>query len=239
MGTTRPWVENPEVIRLDDDGFEVVKRGKQEFRVAWSAVSGIAAFKRDLFTIDEICLGFRDSTANEYWAVGEEAENYDALVHEVERRYPCAPDWSIRVMFPAFATCWTVVWGDAPEPAECPVCSADISGSQADRCPKCGATTATRSCPECRGRGASYEWWWKWLASAGGIAGAALIALPNAVSSFMVARDPRAWGIGLLVLAAVCAVFAIRARPLPCTRCEGTGWWDPRGRALRQVPPRR
>ena len=41
----RPQHDQPEEIRLDENGFDVLIGGQSHFRVNWSAVRGIAAFK--------------------------------------------------------------------------------------------------------------------------------------------------------------------------------------------------
>jgi hypothetical protein len=169
-------------------------------------------------------------------------ERFEELTHEIARRHPDHdPEWWHKVVVPAFSMCWTVVWGEAPEAAECPVCGADITGSMLETCPRCGGPLGTRPCPECRGRGAFFEWWWKWVAVGAGLIGLLLAALPHMFPESLAParRALHGWGAGLLGGAVLCAVFAVRDRPWPCTFCEQTGWWDPRGRAARRIPPAR
>jgi len=168
-------------------------------------------------------------------------EHYQELINEIERRYPeHDPEWWHKTAVPAFAFCWTIIWGHAPEPAECPACHANISGWVEERCPRCAATLSTRPCPECHGRGVLRDWWWKWIAGASLVLSGILLALsrsvagPNASGS----HEGNRWVIVLLVVAALTGLFALRdwRRPYPCLFCEKTGWWDPRGRAARRIP---
>jgi hypothetical protein len=240
MSRKRPWKE-PQEIRLAPDGFEAFVGERRELRVEWSKVRGIAGFKQDIFTVDLICLGFRDSEGHDYAVVSEDFENYDALTQEIERRYPDHdPQWWGKVLQPPFSTCWTVIWGDAPEPADCPSCKADISGCVQDHCPRCGVSLATRPCPRCRGRGAFYGTWAKWLGALVVVGGVVLLALTWLFPQINEpSRHLRAWGWMLAAGGAFWLFLALRDKPDPCKFCEETGWWDPRGRAARRIPPAR
>lgn len=239
MANEHPLATRSEEIRLDSDGFDVFVEGRHSFRVDWHDVIGIAAFKRDLFTVDEICLTFRDSSDRNDKIVAESMAGYKALTREIEDRYPDGgQSWWGRVAWPTFSTCWTVVWGDHPEPAECPSCGMNIAGVMSDQCPNCTAILATGSCPDCRGRGEFPEVWWKRLSYIGLVAGAATMfaAYLYPRSQWFRDHDVRSLGLVFLVPAAILFVVSLRDRPWPCTRCDGTGWWDPRGRSMRQIP---
>ena len=52
---------------------------------------------------------------------------FNEVVNEIRRRFPDHdPDWWSKVAFPAFQTCWTVIWGDAPPVIECPECGIEL-----------------------------------------------------------------------------------------------------------------
>lgn len=217
-----------EDIRLGDEGFEVLNEDEPVLRVRWADVRGIAAFKRDQFTVDQICLGFHDSSDGPLAVVGEDAYGFDGLVREIKRRYPDGDaEWWGKTAWPTFATCWTVIWGDAPEPAECPTCRADIRGTVEDKCHKCGTRLETIACPSCRGKGQYRDAIPLW--------GAILLAVAGAI--VLLFGLLAAWiGWGLLVAGGVLLISWMREKPGLCYRCEGTGRWDPRGRAARHIP---
>lgn len=100
-------------VRFDDDGFTVVVKKEEKAQVPWSSVREVFAFKHDLFSIDEICLGFRiDASGTYYWA-GEGDVGFKELMVEVERRLPgIRTDWFGEVAVPAFSENRTTIWGE-------------------------------------------------------------------------------------------------------------------------------
>jgi hypothetical protein len=102
-----PW------IALAPHGFSVLDVPTPLFEVAWADVREIVAYKEDLFSYDEICLGFRTDAAANYWRLTEEFSNYKILLLELERRFPdIRTDWFHEVAYPEFATNWTTLWGE-------------------------------------------------------------------------------------------------------------------------------
>lgn len=94
-----------------ENGFEIVASGCCLFQVAWSDVREIIAFKEDLFSYDEICVGFRVKDEDAYRIVTEEYLDFDDLLRELRYRFPGIPiDWFADVVFPAFAPNGTVLW---------------------------------------------------------------------------------------------------------------------------------
>lgn len=91
---------------IDEHGFDF-----RESVVTWAAIKAIATYKLDLGTYDEICLAFK--VADGSWVeVVESAPGFSDLMAEVDRRFPEIPrDWYRRVMLPAFATNYRVLWG--------------------------------------------------------------------------------------------------------------------------------
>jgi hypothetical protein len=74
--------------------------------IAWSEVVRVVAFKRDLYTVDCICLAFAtaDGMTTE---VNEEMEGWEALTEALTEHLPGSKAWSecfSQVAFPAFAT---------------------------------------------------------------------------------------------------------------------------------------
>jgi hypothetical protein len=101
----------PDIV-VGDDGFSVARGGQTFFRVHWSDVREVFAFKRDLGTYDEICVGFRISDQGDYYEVNEDSPGYNALLAAVARAFTGYDnDWWHKVAFPAFATNRTTLWG--------------------------------------------------------------------------------------------------------------------------------
>jgi hypothetical protein len=100
-------------LMLTADGFTLARKGVAQFEVRWSDVREVFGFKRDLFTVDLICLGFRVSDDGSLYEVHEDMPGYEALCEEIGRRFPDVnQDWWRAVTFPAFATNRTTIWGE-------------------------------------------------------------------------------------------------------------------------------
>ncbi|WP_367871957.1 hypothetical protein [Luteolibacter sp. Populi] len=94
-------------ISLDAAGFTTT-RGT---RVDWAEVGEIVASKEDLFSVDEICVGFRYADSDDYQCVDESDAGYKELLAALELNFPgIKTDWFSDVAFPAFETNWTVLW---------------------------------------------------------------------------------------------------------------------------------
>lgn len=109
-------LEKPEngVIEIDDNGFSISipqKKGITKKIISWNHIKEIRAYKRDLFAVDLICLGFHLSDNGNLYEVHEEMLGYKILVKEIESRFEVNPDdWWIKVAFPAFKTNATIIW---------------------------------------------------------------------------------------------------------------------------------
>jgi hypothetical protein len=210
-------------IRLLDDGFKLSRKGRIAERVAWADVRGIAAFKRDLFTTDEICLGFRMND-NEYVVVSEEDAGFEALREYVESHFENVNrDWHQAVMLPAFARCWTAVWGDAPEPHDCARCGYDLRGLSDSRCPECGLPFGPGVCPACKGLREFRSFrLLKWGAPVAG-GGLALVAAGRAPLMGGLASIIDTLGGVLLLAGLTLCVLELWEPHGKCRNCNGTG----------------
>jgi hypothetical protein len=98
-------------VRFDDERFEVLLKEEVVARVHWASVTEVAAFKRDLFSIDEICFGFCCEGTESFWRVGEEDIGFAAFEAQIEKRFPgIRTDWFREVAVPAFRDNWTTLW---------------------------------------------------------------------------------------------------------------------------------
>jgi hypothetical protein len=99
-------------VAWDGEGFSVIDGSAVRGRVLWSDVIEVFAYKADLFSVDEICIGFRlDSSGTHCW-VSEEFRRYKEFVEQLRIRFPgIREDWFSDVAFPAFAENRTTLWG--------------------------------------------------------------------------------------------------------------------------------
>jgi hypothetical protein len=103
-------------VKFDDAGFTVFAEEKQPVHADWLSVKEVFAYKDDLFTYDEICVGFRFDDAGTYWWVGEDYVGYQQFIEELKGRFPgIKTDWFSQVAFPPFLQNRTTLWG-TPQP---------------------------------------------------------------------------------------------------------------------------
>ncbi len=109
----------PDAIRFGDDGFSLLRKRRLQMHVLWADVTGIAAFKRDVFIGTQVCLAFRIADRPGYVLATQDMDGWCVLLEAISRRFPgCAPEWLQEVSAPPFESPWTVVWGNAREPSE-------------------------------------------------------------------------------------------------------------------------
>lgn len=99
-------------ITLTESGFKTQSANGVWDCVFWDEVREIVAFKRDMLSVDLICLGFRTDDSDNWFEVDEECPGYGPLISEVERRFELTHDWWPKVAFPAFETNFTTLWGE-------------------------------------------------------------------------------------------------------------------------------
>lgn len=100
-------------VRCSDQGLEILKDETVQSRVSWTDVREIFAYKDDLFTYDDICVGFRVADDGTYYWVSEDFIGYEAMLKELKIHYPgFREDWFGTAAFPAFAYNRTTIWGE-------------------------------------------------------------------------------------------------------------------------------
>ena len=75
-------MNNPQNIKLsfDDTCLYYFKKKKCIEKLEWARVKEIFVYKRDLSTVDLICIGFRLDDEGAYYEIDEEMVNYDKLL---------------------------------------------------------------------------------------------------------------------------------------------------------------
>ena len=97
------------VVRLtsDREGFALHTRGHSIGR-AWDDVRSVTALKRDLMTVDLVCLLLNTTTG--MIEVSEEMEGFARFEADLEAALDVDPTWKLAVLFPAFATNATAIF---------------------------------------------------------------------------------------------------------------------------------
>jgi len=89
----------PISISLGPGGFGLDQNG-QTVAVKWRDIVRIAAFKRDLITVDMICLAVE--TGDFAIELNDGMPGFDTLLPALDSALGIDPSWQLRVMFPAF-----------------------------------------------------------------------------------------------------------------------------------------
>lgn len=86
---------------------------KIEEKLSWDSVLEIFAFKRDNFSVDLICIGFRIDNKGVYFEIDEEMKGYKELESFLPTRFKnIEKEWFTDVAFPAFETNLVSLWGE-------------------------------------------------------------------------------------------------------------------------------
>ena len=78
--------------------------------IPWSDIIEIVAFKRDLLTEDQICIGLHVGDGENYEYLEEDNPGYKAIVADLELRFGLDDGWWQRIAFPTFETNLSTVW---------------------------------------------------------------------------------------------------------------------------------
>ena len=98
--------KEPELIRLTEQGFEVVRGNASIVSIAWTEIQRIVGYKRDLMTTDVICFAFylSDIGENSNFEINEEMKGFEELAKKLRTIFPTFDgDWWNKVAKPAFA----------------------------------------------------------------------------------------------------------------------------------------
>jgi len=103
----------PMAIRFDDAAVSVMRCGTNELQwvLRWNEIIEIAVWKRDLFAVDLICMGFRWDDTEAFKETDEQIHGWTELMREIKRRFGVSEQsWWRDVAFPAFADQFRVIW---------------------------------------------------------------------------------------------------------------------------------
>ena len=98
-------------VSFDQTGFAVVQEEQPTTFMRWADIDTIYTRKIDLFSCDEVQLGFGQRSSNVVIEVGELHEGFKAFAEEVLQRFESIPkDWFIDVAFPPFEQKFRILW---------------------------------------------------------------------------------------------------------------------------------
>ena len=101
------------IITFDDEHMYYKRDDKIEEKLSWNSVLEIFAFKRDLFSVDLICMGFRIDNEGVYFEIDEEMKGYKELGLFLPTRFKdIEKEWFTDVAIPAFETKLVSLWGE-------------------------------------------------------------------------------------------------------------------------------
>lgn len=112
-------METKHRIQFDENHVALVREPNHVlWELNWDDVLEIAAWKDDLWSYDEICMGFRISEGDSYFWCDEEDQGWVNLMRTCEQRFGFEDGWWSKVAIPAFERKWTVFW---KRPSEAPL----------------------------------------------------------------------------------------------------------------------
>ncbi|MGI4737515.1 MAG: hypothetical protein ACRYG7_20300 [Janthinobacterium lividum] len=102
------WQANPGDIIYFDGGFRI-SSSTGELIVAWGDLRAVFAYKRDLYTTDEICLDLF-LPKNNLFTITEETAGWYVFVQALEANLSIPPGWVVEVSVPAFEMKLTLLY---------------------------------------------------------------------------------------------------------------------------------
>jgi hypothetical protein len=95
----------PKRLEVTDTGLALFESDHEVYRFRWADVSKIETYKRDLFSVDMICLDFLVAAHEIVYMAHDEMDGFSELSGRLTHYFPSIPsDWWSEVAFPAFAT---------------------------------------------------------------------------------------------------------------------------------------
>jgi hypothetical protein len=89
-------------VELEPGGFAVHTARGRRFPVRWASVRRVIAYKRDLWSTDEICVLFESDDDSGRQEVSEEWPGFKDLFGVMEKELGISPGWYMEIMMPPF-----------------------------------------------------------------------------------------------------------------------------------------
>lgn len=97
-------------IEVVPGGFDVLSTKERRIPVRWGGVRRVIAYKRDLWTTDEIRLVFESDDSEGVREISEEWPGFQDLFKEMETELGVSPGWYLDIMTPAFEPMHRVIF---------------------------------------------------------------------------------------------------------------------------------
>lgn len=97
-------------VRFDGEEFVVERNRGTAIRVRWLHIREIFGYKREPFSVDQVCLGFRVDDSDYHVWVAEDDHGCSAFFAEVERRFGFSAEWYRRVVHPPLLENRRTLW---------------------------------------------------------------------------------------------------------------------------------
>jgi hypothetical protein len=102
-------------LEVTDDGLALFENGRETYRFRWTDVSKVETYKRDLFSVDMICLDFAVDADQRVYMTHDEMDGFSELSSRLTQYFPSiASDWWNEVAVPAFATKHRILYERSP-----------------------------------------------------------------------------------------------------------------------------
>lgn len=99
-------------IAIENGYLKYYHNDEHQYSFNLSEVKEIFAFKRDIFAVDLICLGFRTDESGSYCEIDEQMDNYNECLSQLHQYFSgFNKEWFCKVAFPPFETNCTTIWG--------------------------------------------------------------------------------------------------------------------------------
>lgn len=86
-------------IGLMSDGFTILAR-RERVAIPWAAIDSVTAYKRDLYTVDQLCLEIRAGDVQV--ELTEDMDGFAGFNDALHEALHMSAAWKLLVLFPAF-----------------------------------------------------------------------------------------------------------------------------------------
>ena len=105
------------VWKVEGAGLRVLGDDVERVFLSWHEIAEIVAYKRDLYTVDQVCVAFRLRGAKDFFALEEDNPSWEVVLAATNERFDLLDGWFAEVDRDAFQTNWKTIWGNS-EPNE-------------------------------------------------------------------------------------------------------------------------
>ena len=101
------------VWKVEGAGLRVLGDDVERVFLSWHEIAEIVAYKRDLYTVDQVCVAFRVRGAEDFFALEEDNPSWEVVLAATNERFDLLDGWFAEVDRDAFQTNWKTIWGNS------------------------------------------------------------------------------------------------------------------------------